>query len=134
MRGGMLCGLAIAATVVLSACSAPGVTDAEARIVASSVTTAAKLAIESDDDDRLCEVLAADVALCQNSWARWEMQNSPMPDLDTMTVEISALDDGARLLSFAGVYVDGRPFASEVRVIATADGPRAVDPVFWVTR
>ncbi|WP_305001231.1 hypothetical protein [Antiquaquibacter soli] len=129
----MVCGPMLAVVVLLGGCSgAAPVTDAQARIVASSLTSAAKLAIESDDDDRLCEVLAADVGVCENSWASWEMQNSPMPDLDAVTVEIEAVGDGTHRLTFSGTYVDGTPFTNEVTVIGTADGPRAVDPVFWI--
>ncbi|MGX5681124.1 hypothetical protein [Schumannella luteola] len=129
----MICGLMLCVVVLLAGCSGPApVTDAEARIVASSLTSAAKLAIDSDDDDRLCEVLAADVNVCENSWASWEMQNSPMPDLDAMTVAIAAGDNGAQLITFSGTYDDGRTFTNEVTVIGTADGPRALDPVFWV--
>lgn len=133
MRGGPVCVLGLGVGLLLGGCSAGGpVSDAEASIVASSLTSAARLAVESDDDDRYCGVVAADAALCENSWANWEKRGSPMPDFDTLEVAIEAVGDGSQRLTFTGSYVDGGTFANEVTVANTGSGPRADDPIFWI--
>jgi hypothetical protein len=135
MRGVLVCGLALGVALGVSGCSAAGpVNDSQASVVASSLISAAKIAVQSEEDDRYCGIVAADTALCENSWASWMMQGSPLPGFDTLVVETEALDDGTQKLTFTGEYVDGGSFTSEVIVTGTGDGPRATDPVFWIER
>lgn len=136
MRGVLVCGLALGVALGVSGCSAASpVSDSQASVVASSLISAAKIAVQSEEDDRYCGIVAADTALCENSWASWMMRGSPQPDFDSLAVETEALDDGTQKLTFTGEYVDGGgAFTSEVIVVGTGDGPRAADPVFWIER
>ncbi|GAB3396829.1 hypothetical protein GCM10027515_00400 [Schumannella luteola] len=127
-------GCAVAGAIAIGQHSPVAVTAKEANtFMAHVIESGAGVGEPSTDAVAFCNDYADDPNRCSESVAAAQSDDRD-PGLKEVTISTRSASDGRVIVTVTGRDDDGAKVVSDVELIATDAGIRAIDPVYWVPR